>query len=231
MGRRSQITQRRKAAKLEAAAPPSSREKRCTAPLTEEETAALFLSDLQPANATAAGSSPADAPVSRTVSKNKKKSATPTGQSSSKRGHAPGGVAAAPATAVAGKVVVVLEEGEEDPTVSAEVLRQTAAFLAGLSPARSQQFWALRQVARGEKRGRSAAQLAAPTRDDDEEEEDEDEEIASSEEDDDDDDSGDASSEAVERAPQSTSPASKTKNAPRGRGGALFRSDPEMWED
>nr|CCC95617.1 unnamed protein product [Trypanosoma congolense IL3000] len=67
-----------------------------------------------------------------------------------------GGSATASPSTLSSAVVVgkdfqlLLEEGEDDPTVAVEVMRQTAAFLASLTPARSQKFWARRRLARGE---------------------------------------------------------------------------------
>ncbi|PWU92028.1 hypothetical protein C4B63_40g82 [Trypanosoma cruzi] len=144
--------------------------------MREEETAALFLADLAVATTTngdAIAARETEGGLSEAVKKGVNASTTrikskksppmaPKTTRSGKRVPADTRKTSTVKPCVLGSVdlsAVPLEDGEEDPSVSAEVLRQTAAFLARLTPARSQQFWAMRQVARGELSGRLAARM------------------------------------------------------------------------
>ncbi|RNF08630.1 hypothetical protein TraAM80_02656 [Trypanosoma rangeli] len=228
-------------------------------PMTEQETATLFLADLAPAAAHTTGTAavvPAFAIEKALTDGNKEESLASARRRGKKsplvRKTACEGKHASAFTKTCSGAkpsalgqtelsALPLEEGEEDPSVATEVLRQTAAFLARLTPARSKQFWVLRQVARGELGGRSAAKLSTtvPASDDDDEE-DEDEEgvdLAASE------DEMSSSSEEENMSPPLPSPpptakkmnafdsSKRTQDTKRRGGGALFSSNPDVWED
>ncbi|EKF29075.1 hypothetical protein MOQ_007156 [Trypanosoma cruzi marinkellei] len=247
-----------------------------TTRMTEEETAALFLADLAVATTTnddtiaacgtEGGLSTAvkegDKP-SNTRVKRKKISSAVVPKTTRSGKHVPTDTRKTSTVkpCVLGSVglsAVPLEEGEEDPSVSAEVLRQTAAFLARLTPARSQEFWAMRQVARGELSSRSAAKMRTTelTLDDNarewEEEDEEDVEFTSSEGVHDRKISGAAGKEVMSSSFSSSSEGeeevfsptmernkthaaakcrNKVTNKKRPRGGALFSSNPDLWDD
>ncbi|RNE99269.1 uncharacterized protein Tco025E_09046 [Trypanosoma conorhini] len=240
-------------------------EERATTPMTEQETAALFLAELAATTVTeraAAAAAAGEKEVKQTGarSRGKRMPLVRTATREGKRSSASTRTSGTAKPSALGQLEIPalpLEEGEEDAYVSTEVLRQTAAFLARLTPARSKQFWALRQVARGELSGRSAAKVKemAPASDEgEEEEEEEDVDLTSSEGPGDRSLSGAASegevpssSEEVEDSslplPPRTATATTAKkmgvgkcskemrNTKRRGGGALFSSNPDVWED
>ncbi|EAN90657.1 hypothetical protein C3747_241g13 [Trypanosoma cruzi] len=246
-----------------------------TTRMTEEETAALFLADLAVATTTnddAIAARGTEGGLSEAVKKGDNPSATrikskksspmaPKTTRSGKRVPADTRKTSTVKPCVLGSMdlsAVPLEEGEEDPSISAEVLRQTAVFLARLTPARSQQFWAMRQVARGELSGRSAARMRRTelTSDDNVREWDEDDEevveftssggvydrkVSSAAGKEEMSSSSSSEGEGEEEFVWSTIKGNKTHaaakcknrvaNKKRPRGGALFSSNPDLWDD
>ncbi|KAH9598053.1 hypothetical protein LSM04_002182 [Trypanosoma melophagium] len=244
--KRPQKTRRLKVPKLEVETSRKEKDRECSVILTEKEIAALFLGEL----ATGRSSIPSEEQSDRKPSASPDDStaqAIPSkkGKRQKKRKNAVAGpstsssltketpVKAVPTQATKLKttdMIVPLEEGEEDPSVSAEVLRQTAAFLARLTPSRSHKFWALRQVARGEKTHQSITKETENLSTDNEEEEEDEEEVTSS------DDLDDETSRGVVVEEEDTEPAVKhgkgnKMKRKRGGGGSLFNSNPDVWDD
>ncbi|KAG8346837.1 hypothetical protein ERJ75_001355600 [Trypanosoma vivax] len=129
-------------------------------PLSERETAELFLSDIgrysfRRINAEEVCDAPDNAPARGPRHKKTKKAST---KDPARR---VSGRAVARSVGEADHLVLPLEEGEEDPSLSMEVVKQVSGFLSSLKPARSRQFWALRRLARGESTGEEVAAAKA----------------------------------------------------------------------
>ncbi|CBH18051.1 hypothetical protein, conserved [Trypanosoma brucei gambiense DAL972] len=218
----------------------------CRKPLSERETAELFLSDVAAAGTDGVG--PSSSVDQRTLPADARKKVKKAPVTVTKRGKEKKGaklnvkVALEEVVAASGPggITLPLEEGEDDPSVSVEVLQQTAAFLAALTPSRSHRFWACRRVARGEAEGEVDAALEVSSTDSDitdggtdgsNEEESNDLEDARDSGDYKECPTGSMAGRATASKHATKKPNEEAKGTNKNDGGLLFKSNPDIWDD